>query len=441
MQFFSDFGATLEQRWRDKNYDESIFPAMAEEALVAADPLGSIDPWDILRDLHTSAELPGQQENDFSDLPLTVYRSARFFIEVYYWMDGTTSLHQHGFSGAFQVFLGSSLHSQYAFENERKINPHFSVGEVKLKDVQLLERGAIRRILPGRPFIHSLFHLDRPSATITVRTYNDPASQPQFDYLTPHIAINPFFKEPSIMKKMQSAMLLLRTEHPRADELIGELLTVSDFQTSFAVLKEVYKFLHGNAPRLKPNQDGHNSGAERFLRYLEVARGRHGELVSFLPPVLEEFERKSKLIERRRFVMGREHRFFLALLLNVPDKSRILELIGQRFPAREPVETVCEWVQELAGIKMSPSKADDGNGKGGFSSVQMFVLRRILEGFSMEESKVALEQEYRTDYEQSLREEVEALLHFLQNSILKSLLFEPSHASRGEVSTQHQVAR
>lgn len=438
MQFFSDLGAKVEQRWRDADYDESVFPEIAEDALAAADAVNAIDPWDIIRQLHTGPHLPVQEEHDFSDLPLTLYRAPRFFIEVYYWMDGTTSLHQHGFSGAFQVFLGSSIHSQYVFENERKINAHFSLGEINLKDVQLLRQGNIRRIHPGRPFIHSLFHLERPSVTITVRTYQDPSHQPQYDYLSPHAAINPFFKEATILKKMQSAVMLLHMNHPQAYELIEELLCVSDFQTTFAVLKEVHKFLHGSAPRASQNRQDDEG---RFLGLLEIARRRHGELVSFLPPVMEEFQRKSRLIERRRFVVEPEHRFFLALLLNIPDKAYILDLIKQRFPERNPVETICNWVQELAGIKMSPAPGEDRSTKGGFSPAQLFVLRRILEDFSLEEIKVALEQEFGVDYEQNLKQEVESLLHFLRNSILQSLLFDPATSGSNEISLQHQATR
>src|SRR4030095_10603662 len=109
----------------------------------------------------------------------------KFHIDIYYWLDGTTTIHQHGFSGAFQVFLGSSVHSQYSFEHERRITPHFSVGRVCLNSVELLKEGDIRTIIPGRRFIHSLFHLDRPSATITIRTYETPSALPQYDFLKP----------------------------------------------------------------------------------------------------------------------------------------------------------------------------------------------------------------------------------------------------------------
>jgi hypothetical protein len=42
-----------------------------------------------------------------------------------------------------------------------------------------------------------------------------------------------------------------------------------------------------------------------------------------------------------------EHRFFLALLLTVPDRSLILSMIGKRFPGT-PLETISRWAGEMA---------------------------------------------------------------------------------------------
>src|SRR5207247_11468909 len=88
-----------------------------------------------------------------------------FYIDIYFWLDGTTDKHQHAFAGAFQVLLGSSIHSHYRFAVEKRINPHFSIGRLSINDVELLSAGDIKRIIPGSNYIHSLFHIDRNSAT------------------------------------------------------------------------------------------------------------------------------------------------------------------------------------------------------------------------------------------------------------------------------------
>ena len=179
MRFFEDLGRVVEQRWRDKSYSEELFPEIAEQALGEMDAISRVDPWGLIRHLQEGLELPSQQEQDFGDVTVTAYAAPRFRIDVYFWLDGTTSIHEHGFSGAFQVLLGSSIHSLYSFEREQEVNAHFSVGRVLLKGVEGLGRGDIRRILPGREFIHALFHLDHPSATITIRTHQTPSALPQ----------------------------------------------------------------------------------------------------------------------------------------------------------------------------------------------------------------------------------------------------------------------
>src|SRR6266404_1699898 len=181
MEQFAKLGALIEGRWRDENYNENVFPGIAARALSEFNLLERIDPWQIVRWLFTTANVPEQMDPDavFGDPPITLYTGSRFYIDAYYWLDGTTSIHQHSFSGAFQLLLGSSVHSRYRFENPQEINPHFLVGDILLDDVSLLRKGDIREIVAGPQLIHSLFHLDRPSVTITVRTHKAPSAPVQ----------------------------------------------------------------------------------------------------------------------------------------------------------------------------------------------------------------------------------------------------------------------
>ena len=164
MEEFQELGSLVEGRWKAENYDESLFPEIAAQALVESDLPARVDPWDIIRWVHRTDALPQQAdvEGRFGNPPITVFYGPRFFIDVYYWLDGATSIHQHSFTGAFQVLLGSSIHSRYSFREDHVINEHFSIGELTLEEVQLLKLNDVRPIRAGRNFIHSLFHLDRP---------------------------------------------------------------------------------------------------------------------------------------------------------------------------------------------------------------------------------------------------------------------------------------
>lgn len=429
MQFFNELGHLVERRWNEQNYDEASFPEIAAQALAEMNPTERLEPLDIIRHLHSSVSLPFQHGEEFSDLPLTLYSGPRFYVDVYFWLDGTTAIHQHGFSGAFQVLSGSSIHSHYTFTREREINPHFSTGQILLKDVQVLEKGDIRKIFPGDQFIHSLFHLDRPSATLTVRTNQSPGNLPQYTYLKPYLANDPFFRDPLALKKIASINMLLRMKHPEAYPLIGELISSSDLQTTFLILTAVFENLVNSARESDFNaQDGqglHDDAPDEWGNFHELfrkAHGRHGSLVNLITPVLGEMQRQASVIELRRCVTSSEHRFFLALLLNVPHRATVLDLVGKRFAQKDPIDTVCGWVTQFSTMRNAMSPKRNILGIDDFSEAHLYVLRHLLEGASVEEIKGNLAEDNSTEG-MPKENEVERLCRSLQSSVLiKSLL-------------------
>src|SRR5262249_30815053 len=137
MQPFDELGAVVEERWRKTNYDENLFPEIAAAALYELNLTNQVDPWQIITWVQTTPNLPQQMDLHarFGNPPVTLHVGPRFYIDVYFWLDGTTAIHQHSFSGAFQVLLGSSVHSEYRFEKDREINPHFVTGNISLERV------------------------------------------------------------------------------------------------------------------------------------------------------------------------------------------------------------------------------------------------------------------------------------------------------------------
>jgi len=384
MNVFAELGAVVESRWRELNYEQAVFPSIAAQAIAEANIPAVLDPWEIIRWVHDSDVLPEQMdlEGGFGNPPITLYVAPRFYIDVYYWLDGTTSIHQHGFSGAFQVLLGSSVHAQYGFEKHREINPHLLIGRVSLKDVALLERGDIRQIIPGPDFIHSLFHLDRPSVTIIVRSFKAPHSGPQYSYLKPFVARDPFYTNPSLRRKVQTVELLLRMKHPEADQFINSLLDSSDFQTTFSVLQSAFDFL---CHRELEEMFGVSRSTDRFQKLLERARARHGELTDLLLPVFEEEWLQRDISRRRSEIKQEDHRFFLALLMNVPDRKNLLKLLSQRFPNDDPIKLIVTWTKELAATRTFGAREPNVLGVTEFNDYHLLVFEKLLRGLSTEE--------------------------------------------------------
>ena len=422
MEEFQKLGALVESRWKAENYNEQLFPDIAAQALAESDLPARVDPWEIIRWVHTAISLPEQRDVDgrFGNPPITMFSGARFYIDVYYWLDGTTSIHQHSFTGAFQVLLGSSIHSRYSFRQDRIINEQFSVGQLTLEDVQLLKLKDVRPIRAGRDFIHSLFHLDRPSATITIRTELTPSAGVQYDYRKPHFALNPFFKNAALAKKLQTIALLLGMKHKEADTMIGQLVCAADFQTAYFVLAETFHQLQNNE---MDALFGLSTGKDRFKAILDVCKRTHGELTDLILPVLEEQARQVSIIERRGTITTDAHRFFLAVLLNVPSRQRILDLVKQRYPAQDPVETVLDWVEELGRTRVLGSKETNALGMPEFDDSHVFVLECLLQGLNSEEINQRATAQYPTQDAAELITRIPALTESLRASTLfKSLL-------------------
>jgi hypothetical protein len=291
---------------------------------------------------------------------------------------------------------------------------------VKLDDCELLKVGDVRQIRAGREFIHALFHLDQPSATVVIRTTRSPLHQPQFDYQKPFLAIDPFFEDPTMTKKLQSISMLLRAKHPNADQIIADLLETADFHSSFTVLSGIKHLLQSNSI----NQLFEISQTEnRYEKLFEIVRKRHGALAETLPKLFAEREKTDEIIRRRSYITDPEQRFFLALLLNVEGKQRIKSLVKARLPEADPIEKILDWVSELSKIKFFGHQSSNALGIEGFNDLDSFVLEDLLKNLSIEEMQKDLQAGDGTqNVEESLKDLENRIKRIRQSIILQPLL-------------------
>lgn len=409
-------GELIDSRWRAANFDEDSFPGTAAAVLRECDPTLFPDPWEAVRWVNGSLTLPAQEDIEarFGNPPITLFRTDRFYISILFWLDGTTAIHQHAFSGAFKVLLGSSLHAQYAFDRRQKINNELLVGDLKLEHIELLRAGDTRQIVAGNHFIHALFHLERPSATLVIRTYHTKGSSPQYDYLKPWIARDPFHHEQALTRKLQTLSLLYGANHLDTRTLVKDLVEGSDFLTTFYVLQQAFRHdAETEAPI--PNRTVSRPG---FGEILDSARKRHGSLVDLLPPVFEEERRQADIIRRRAQVTAPDHRFLLALLLNLSDRGAVLELVRQQFPSQDAVQKIIEWVEELATTRVWKSDESNVLGLDGMDEDALFVLGRMLEGKSVDDTVKAIEARYSAGGAGTLRGELPEIRRKLRESLL-----------------------
>lgn len=106
---FENLGDELYRAFSARRFDEQAFPALAAELLARAELEPDFQFGELVEFL-MNTRIRQQPSLGFSNLPLVVYRRDDFHIELLIWTEATTTIHQHGFSGAFRVLIGSTLH-------------------------------------------------------------------------------------------------------------------------------------------------------------------------------------------------------------------------------------------------------------------------------------------------------------------------------------------
>jgi hypothetical protein len=337
--FFEELGRTVLERWKRENFSLLKFPEIARAALAKRPPAKHLDLAALMRDFLLNDDQRFQTDSDFGEPELVVYKHPRFYIQILFWLDGTTAIHQHEFSGAFHVMHGWSIHAHYEFEKARSVTPYLRVGNLRMKKLELLESGCTVAIASGQRTIHSLFHLDSPSVTVVVRTQHDPGTGPQFNYLPPHVAVDPHFSDRLTMRRQQLLDVLEQTRDTGYVTLVTEMISDLDFERGFSILYHCMGYLHE---------------LEQWEPVLKAFQKKHGALAAGVAATLKEDARRSVIKGLRSTIVEPEHRFFLALLMNAPTRADLLALVAQRFAKESPSAVVLRWVNELAVV------SDDG---------------------------------------------------------------------------------
>lgn len=335
MDAFKQFGDDIESKWRATHYDERAFPTLAVEALREAQIHDRICANDVIRWLLGAQSLPEQLdiEAKFGEPPVTVYNGRRFTIQVIFWFTASTSIHAHAFSGAFQVLQGSSLHSVYEFHEKQRYSTHFRMGDLCLRQVERLKRGDLIPI-DGR-LLHSLYHLDAPSATIVVRTYRDADAFPQYEYHPPSIALDPFYEEVIVKRWLQACSLLIRTKHPDYETHAAEVIRRNDIHTAFLVLQQAVALL---------------DDSQILGRLFDVVRQSHGSVGNELIAALRMQIFRRKFVKLRKDIQDPTLRFFLALLQNLPHRAAIVQMVRKYEPGGDPRKQIISWTYALSGV-------------------------------------------------------------------------------------------
>lgn len=374
LPYFQRLGERIERAWLERNYDEEVFSRLAQEALERDPPAENVEVADII-DWVFAASHPFRQPHRaylFGEPPVMLFQSMRFYVEALFWLSGTTTIHEHSFSGVFAVLAGSSVHNHWRFAPERVVNSRMLCGNLSRVCTEILHPGMMRPIHAGNGLIHQLFHLDLPSVTIVVRTNGESRHLPQYSYLLPGLAID---REDGDELRRRRLLLLDGMARGQIDGLqkyACRLIASCDLETLF--------YMFSTLTCQKIDQ-------ELLEDLFGIARQRHGDIVDLFRSVCEA-ERRTRIVTALRSrIHHPEIRFLLALLMLMPDRDAILEAIRLQFPDVEPLAAIETWVAGMSG-KAIGFEFDDEN---------RLIFRGLVEGLDTEDLLQRLQSELQED--------------------------------------------
>lgn len=336
LEYFRRLGVVVDERWTAVDCRVEHLAGLAAEALEEVPPPDDLTPEALLGELVANTSLPeqGPAADNFGQPPAVVYRNGDLLIQAITWMDGATSIHEHGFDGAFRVLRGSSLHVGYGFIEEHALaDGHLVTGRLVMGEPEILHTGAVRPIVSGPEFIHALFHLERPSVTVVVRNRSSHLARPQYNYRLPGLGIDPSDADEGLGIRLRGLHSLHHLDPDRAVEAAVAVVGGRDLWTAFQVCDD-WAHTFGEGPEL--------SALVGELDHQDPGLG------ALLNPMYADVARRTRLLTRRGMLAERDHRLFLALLILLPDWRSIEFSLGQAFPEEDPDRLVLRWVEELA---------------------------------------------------------------------------------------------
>jgi len=389
MELFSSLGTLIRQDWKKANYAEAAFPEIACARLEEAAPGRHLTRGDILR-WATTASLPPQLESEFGN-PITVFHDPYFFIDVLSWIDGSTAVHEHKFTGAFGVLEGSSIHTRYAFRPARALSERLLLGRVEMLGVEMLKAGDVRPIHAGEKSAHSLFHLDRPSLSVVIRTPHSSNVRPQYSYLLPSIAYDEPYETIEHRRCLRALKILDAIEDPDFVPFSVRLVRAADPFSALRYLRFVCERL---------------SSVQACDALLAEVSSAHPELVAELAKAVPELRRTNSILLRRGRIRDAKSRWILGILLAAPTRKQLLEIVAGAHPGQDPVDVLVGWARELS---------NDGSGTEGgalaisFDDTSLLVFSCLLRGLSDEQVLEQLGREYDLGGADGVRELVRAM--------------------------------
>lgn len=228
----------IETRWRADDYNCYTFAEIAKSELDKLDLPSSFSFKGLIDILDNHEMSKVQIASEFSELHLKLFDNTRFYIEVLNWWNNDTSIHDHGFAGVLLQLEGSSLNAIYSFDETDEVSHNLSLGDIKLTEAYISQKGDCRIIPCGRKEKHAVLHLEKPTTSLIVRTHPIMELSPQLNYFPPALRVNHSATDILFNKKIKYFRLLSMIDAAECRaQMLHELKQLSLTEQFWFILK------------------------------------------------------------------------------------------------------------------------------------------------------------------------------------------------------------
>ena len=329
MDYFTKIGTQLAEHCGEGELNEN-FPEIAGQLLEESTPPDDFDLQTVLDWSLQSDELPRQVnfQSGFGQPPLVVFQEPRFYLELLIWFPSRTSIHGHGFVGAFMVLSGYSIEAKYRFIEKREVCHGVKLGELKPESVEVIAPGKVNRILNGDGFIHTVGHMGNPSMTLVVR--NRSSKHPrQFTYFTNGIAIDRRLHNRSLARQAQMLRAYNRVRPDAFDGRLRDFVANGNAHRAAMILRLLDDLLVDN----------------RRLDFLDHLRLQFGALADLFDEAWSSQKRRQKIWHGLQFINDPEAQLTGGLRDLFPDFEKLKWVLAKTYPNRTPEDTLTTWLK------------------------------------------------------------------------------------------------
>jgi hypothetical protein len=165
MNALNDYLHSVEQKWKTHYNKVDFLPDLCIETAQELNLFASA------RGLTTA--FPHRELKRYKPHPangiVAVAESEFLGMYFHYWFDDIATPHHHAWTGFFMNLKGRVIHSVYDFTPQEYIGPHLAFGKLENRTTELITEGMAVPVIPGAGYIHSLWHVDSPCISLSVR--------------------------------------------------------------------------------------------------------------------------------------------------------------------------------------------------------------------------------------------------------------------------------